>query len=125
MCEILLKLAFFSFSLDKIYEQRTRLHEQPPHWKEMFSFLKCKSKQWSSLGICIGLGRRRVDELHECYSLTNEQRMERVLKLWVTTRSAPLNWDFFIRVLEDRGFLDVKEVALKFLEKEEAKYENK
>ena len=76
--------------------------------RDVRKFLKSHSSQWYEIGNALDVSFDTLDELSS-EPITNNIKLDKVIKKWLQSHCSPPTWDNFIEVLER---LELRDVAI-------------
>ena len=89
---------------------------QKPEVHHVYRQLKKKSISWNEFGRELGVSVEFRDELRKNISLSNDDRLEKVLCKWSESECSEVSWDRIIKVLKELDYnsmaKDVKDYLL-------------
>ena len=85
----------------------TNILNKIPELNEVYQLLEDKSVDWDRIGRKLGVPRNDRVGLQRDQSLTNDQRLETVLDLWLQQGGDSSTWDQLMKSLEELNYNDV------------------
>ena len=98
-----------------------------PEFLDVYHLLKEKSADWNGFRRELWLDGNYGDTLARDRSLTDDDRLDKVLTKWIDTRSSPVTWNKILEMLRELELLNIADKVKTYLKKEEVieKYSKK
>ena len=93
----------------------------------MYHLLKEKSADWNGFRRELWLDGNYGDTLARDRSLTDDDRLDKVLTKWIEAQPSPVTWSMILEMLRELELLNVADKVKKYLKREDVieKYSQK
>ena len=93
----------------------------------MYHLLKEKSADWNGFRRELWLDGNYGDTLARDRSLTDDDRLDKVLTKWIEAQPSPVTWSMILKMLRELELLNVADKVKKYLKREDVieKYSQK
>ena len=99
----------------------TSILNKKPSLKDACNMLRDHSSQWDDIGLQLDIPFDKRTEWHRDGSLTNEQRLQRILIHWFEGGChTPVTWGGLIEILKESYYMATAEKIETFLKTEKA-----
>ena len=92
---------------------------QPPTEYDVYRVLKHKAVKWNSIGRALGVEFNDREKIEKTFGLDFEDKLERVLHMWIEYRCSEVTWQNVLDVLEELKFIDTIQSVKEYLAKPE------
>ena len=97
-------------------DSSTNISNKTPELNDVYQLLEDKSVDWDRIGKKLGVPMNDRVGLQRDQSLTNDQRLETVLNLWLQQGGDLSTWDQLMKSLVELKYNDVVGKIRQFLE---------
>ena len=97
-------------------DSSTNISNKTPELNDVYQLLEDKSVHWDRIGRKLGVPVGVRAGLQKDQALTNDQRLETVLNLWLERGGDLSTWDQLMKSLEELNYNDVVRKIRTFLE---------
>ena len=108
-------------SLSPITATRTSVLDKKPSLKDACNVLRDQSAEWDDIGLQLDVPFDVREEWHKDGSLTNKQRLQRVINRWlVSDCHSAVTWSGLINILKQSDYISTAKKIESFLKTEYA-----
>ena len=92
---------------------------QPPTEYDVYRVLKHKAVKWNAIGRELGVKLHDREKIEKTFGLECEDKLERVLLMWIEYQCSEVTWQNVLDVLEELKFIDTIQSVKEYLARPE------